>query len=60
MNSKSKGYHWDKLRNKWNVKIMLNRKSIFLGRFNFNKEQDAIKARREAELKYFGEFAYKK
>lgn len=34
---------------------MLNRKTIYLGVFN-NKE-DAIKARLQAENKYFGEFA---
>ena len=34
---------------------MVNKKQISLGLFN--KKEDAIKARKEGELKYFGEFA---
>ena len=37
------------------ARIVLNKKDIYLGRYS-NKE-DAIKARLEAEIKYFGEFA---
>lgn len=48
------GVVWDKQRNKWKAIITLNNKQIHLGRFD-NKE-DAIKVRREAEIKYFGEF----
>ena len=46
----------DKKRNKWNASIMINYKSIHLGRFD--KFEDAVKARKEAEEKYFGEFSY--
>lgn len=37
----------------WTARIMANKKEIFLGMFG-NKD-DAVKARREAEEKYFGE-----
>ena len=57
MNKKSIGITWDKKNNKWRALIKINGKTINLGRFI--KKQDAIKTRKEAELKYFGEFAYK-
>lgn len=41
---------------KWEARIMISGQSIGLGYFAL--KDDAIKARREAELKYFGEFAY--
>lgn len=41
--------------NKWRARVSINRKEIFLG--NFNNKEDAIKARLEAEAKYYGEFA---
>jgi len=56
MNRKSKGYYFRKEVNKWEVLIGLNNKSICLG--FFEEKNKAIKARREAEKKYFGEFAY--
>ena len=37
------------------ARIVLDKKDIYLGRYS-NKE-DAIKARLEAEIKYYGEFA---
>ena len=52
-NNKS-GYNgicFDKNRNKWLVGIKVNYKRIFLGRYD--KIEDAIKARKEAEEKYF-------
>lgn len=49
------GVSWNKARNKWYATIGVNGKLINLGRYT-NKE-DAIKARREAEIKYYGEFA---
>lgn len=49
------GVSWRKDRNKWRAYIMVNKKQISLGLFN--KKEDAIKARKEGELKYFGEFA---
>lgn len=59
MNQKnSKGYSWDKRDKRWIAYIQINNKFIRLG--YFIKEQDAIKVRKEAEQKYFGEYAYKK
>jgi hypothetical protein len=49
------GVSWDKNRSKWLSHIKVDYKLIHLGRFE-NKE-DAIRARLNAELKYFGEFA---
>lgn len=48
-----RGITWDKSRNKWTVGIKVNYKRINLGRYDDLEE--AIKVRREAELKYFGE-----
>lgn len=41
----------------WVAKIKVNYKSIYLG--SFTNKSDAIKAREEAEVTYFGEFRYK-
>lgn len=49
------GVNWRKDRNKWRSFISINEKQISLGLFV--KKEDAIKARLEAEIKYFGEFA---
>lgn len=50
------GVTWDKKNNKWIAQIKLNYKNIFLGRYvDIN---DAIKARQDAEEKYFGEWSY--
>lgn len=50
------GVYWDKTRNNWFSCIQANNKTINLGRFiNFN---DAVKARKEAEKIYFGEYSY--
>ena len=57
MNRKSKGYYYDKRCNKYIVRIKFNNKTILIGRFE--NEKDAIKARKEAEKKYYGEFAFK-
>ena len=58
MNKKNvKGITWDKNRKKWMSHIKINGKYIYLGRFD--DKQIAIKIRKEAEQKYFGEFAYK-
>ena len=46
---------FDKSRNKWSARIVFDNKNLYLGRY-YNKE-DAIKARLQAEAKYFGEFA---
>lgn len=53
----TKGISFDKSANKWQARIGINKKMIYLGTF-INK-QDAINARKKAEEKYFGEFAYK-
>lgn len=47
------GVVWDKERNMWMAQLHLNRKHIFLGRYNNKK--NAIKARLKAEDKYFRE-----
>lgn len=52
-----KGVSWDKKQKKWHVSININKLRIELGFFD-NKE-DAIKTRKEAEIKYFGEYRYK-
>ncbi len=49
------GVSWSNKNNKWIAGIMINNKATYLGSF-INKD-DAIKARLEAEQKYFGEFA---
>ena len=48
------GVCWDKRAKKWKGHIMINGKTKHLGYF-INKE-DAIKARKEADIKYIGEF----
>jgi hypothetical protein len=50
------GVWWFKERNKWTSEITINRKKIHLGCFdNFG---DAVKVRKQAEEKYFGEYSY--
>jgi len=46
-----KGVSFDKSRNKWSAQIKINYKKIDLGRFASFDE--AVKARKEAELKYW-------
>ena len=50
------GVSWSKTMNKWRARINVNGKEINLG--YFNKFEDAVKARKKAEEKYFGEFSY--
>lgn len=52
------GVCWASARNKWIAHIYTNHKQTMLGAFD--KKEDAIKARKDAEIKYFGEFAFKK
>lgn len=52
------GVNWNKSEQKWVARIQYYNKRILLGYFN-NKD-DAIKARLEAEAKYFKEFAPQK
>lgn len=49
------GVTWDKNKKRWRARININKKQTTIGIFE-NKE-DAIKARLEAEAKYYGEFA---
>lgn len=51
------GVFWNKKHNKWQADITINRKTKYLGLYA--ELQDAIKARKEAEEKYFGEFRRK-
>lgn len=44
--------------NKWYAVITVNKQTIRLGCFDEDKFKDAVKARKEAEEKYFGEFSY--
>lgn len=50
------GVCWNKTYNKWTAMIMIDGKSIFLG-YYINKE-DAIRARKNAEEKYYGDYSY--
>lgn len=50
-----KGLYWRKDVKMWQATITSNKKRIFLGSFYYKRE--AIKARKEAEIKYFGEYA---
>ena len=50
------GVYYRKDHEKWEAYITANKKRMSLGEF-INKE-DAIKARKEAEEKYFGEYSY--
>ena len=49
------GVYWHKTRSKWTAQINSNKKKIHLGLFV--NQEDAIAARKAAELQYFGEFA---
>lgn len=51
------GVQRNKGRNKWIARIQVNGKNIVLGRFDDIK--DAIEARKQAEIKYFGEYRRK-
>ena len=51
-----KGYGFELSTNRWKAWIQIKNKQITLGRFD--REEDAKKARQEAEKKYFGVFRY--
>jgi len=51
------GVWWSNSTNKWIAEIKLNYKKIHLG--SFDNINDAAKIRKEAEIKYFGEYRYK-
>lgn len=50
------GVYWNKQTSKWIAYITVNREHIYLG--SFNDFKDAVKTRKEAEEKYFGEYSY--
>lgn len=50
------GVRWNKQSRKWDARITFKGKAIFLG--SFKDIDDAEKARKEAEEKYFGEYSY--
>ena len=49
------GVFWHKDHKRWEVNIRVNRRTIYIG--SYLDKHDAIKARRLAEAKHFGEFA---
>jgi hypothetical protein len=49
------GVHWDRERKRWFASIGINKKHIALGRFK--SKQKAIMIRKEAERRYFGDYA---
>lgn len=50
------GVSYIKKKQRWRARIKINGKEIHLG--EFKEKEDAIKARKEAEDKYFGEWSY--
>jgi hypothetical protein len=48
------GVYFFKLENKWKSAIIVNGQTIYLGRYD--NLEDAIRVRKEAEIKYHGEF----
>lgn len=50
------GVSWHKNNKRWQAFIMFNGIKIHLG--NFKEKDDAIKARKAGEVKYFGEHSY--
>ena len=51
------GVYWFKSSEKWRARINLNNKDIYLGLFDSLEE--ASKARKEAEIKYYGDYRNK-
>ena len=51
------GVVWLETVQKWKAQIRINKKNIYLG--TYENIEDAIKARRDAEIKYFGEWSFK-
>lgn len=54
--SKIRGVDWNKQNSKWRARIRVDNKEIHLG--YFENIEDAAKARKEAEQKYYGRFSY--
>lgn len=51
------GVSYDKKRCRWSAEIKINKRKIFLGRFDTLEE--AAEARRKAEIEHFGEYSLK-
>lgn len=51
-----KGVNWDKKRNKWQAQLQINKKKVL--NEHFDNFDDAVKARREAELIYFSKYLH--
>lgn len=58
VNLAKQGISLSKSGKKYEAKIMINGKIIFIG--SYSTLEEAQKARQQAEIKYFGEFAYVK
>lgn len=52
-----KGVSWHKHREKWRVYISINKKCVELG--YFDSFEEAVKLRKKAEIKYYGEYRLK-
>ena len=50
------GVYWHKATNKWSVQININQKQTYLG--EYKDFDEAVKIRKEAEKKYYGEYSY--
>lgn len=50
------GVNWSKTNNAWCARIDVNKQTINLG--SFSNFEDAVKVRKEAEEKYFGEYSF--
>ena len=50
------GIHKGRDRARWCAKITVNKKTIYLG--TYERFEEAVEARKAAEKKYFGEYAY--
>ena len=48
------GVYLEKGTGSWRAMIYVNKENIYLG--SFTKKEDAIEARKEAEIKYFGQY----
>lgn len=55
--SGTRGVHYDQSSKRWISRIQVRNKRIILGAFE--SLEDAVQARKTAEEKYYGEFAYK-
>ena len=49
------GVHWSNRYNRWIARIKIDGKIKYLG--SYKSKEEAIEARRQAEIEYFGEFA---